>query len=132
MAILTAQLNQHQLTAYNQLYAEYKDNLRIHQRREQAINDISNYIVCSTLVAYFPLINGLDTVHKRLQALKNALAPTTSGQKHDVLIQYTALKTYNKIQSIDKWLNSWRNIYKLVKQLELPDVQGYRLHYDFV
>jgi len=25
-----AQLNQHQLTAYNQLYAEYKDDLRIH------------------------------------------------------------------------------------------------------
>ena len=81
-----AQLNQHQLTAYNQLYAEYKDDLRIHQRREQAINDISNYIIRSTSVAYLPLINGLDTVHERLQALKTALAPTTSGRKHDVLI----------------------------------------------
>ena len=33
---------------------------------------------------------------------------------------------------MDKWLNDWRNIYKLAEQLELPDVQGYRPHYDFV
>ena len=56
----------------------------------------------TTSVAYLPLINGLDTVYKRLQALKKALAPTTSGQKHDILNQYTALKVYNKKQSINK------------------------------
>ena len=122
MATSIAQLDQHQLTAYNQLYAEYKDDLRIHQKRKQAINDISNYIVCTASVAYLPFIDGLDTVHERLRALKNALAPTTSGRKHDVLIQYTALRPYDTTQSIDKWLNSWRNIYKLAKQLELPDV----------
>ncbi len=127
-----AQLNQHQLTAYNQLYAEYKDDLRIHEKQEQAINGISNYIVRSTSVAYLPLIDGLDTVHERLQALKTALAPTTSGRKHDVLIQYTALKAYNTTQSIEKWLNNWRNVYKLAEQLKLPDVQGFRPHYDFV
>jgi hypothetical protein len=60
------------------------------------------------------------------------LAPTTSGRKHDVLIQYTALKTYDTTQSIDKWLNNWRNVYKLAEQLKLPDVQGYRPHYDFI
>src|SRR6267154_5812436 len=43
-----------------------------------------------------------------------------------------ALKAYNKKQSIEKWLNSWRNVYKLAEQLKLPDVQGYRPHYDFV
>src|SRR6266566_2023716 len=127
-----AQLDQKQLTAYNQLYAEYKDDLRVHQKQEQAINDISNYIVRTTSIAYLPLIDGLDTVHERLQALKHALAPTTSGRKHDVLIQYTALRAYNITQSIDKWLNNWRNIYKLAEQLELPDVQGFRPHYDFV
>ena len=89
-----AQLDQHQLIAYNQLYAEYKDDLRIHQKQKQAINGISTYIVRSISVAYLPLIDGLDTVHERLRALKNALAPTTSGRKHDVLNQYTALKTY--------------------------------------
>jgi len=127
-----AQLDQIKLTAYNQLYAEYKDDLRVHQKKEQAINDISNYIVRTTSVAYLPLIDGLETVHERLQALKNALAPTTSGRKHDVLNQYTALKAYNKKQSIEKWLNSWRNVYKLAEQLELPDVQWFRPHYDFV
>ena len=90
-----AQLDQHQLIAYNQLYAEYKDDLRIYQKQEQAINDISNYIVRTTSVAYLPLINGLDTVYEQLQALKKALAPTTSGRKHDVHIQYTALKAYD-------------------------------------
>ena len=102
MATLIAQLDQHQLTAYNQLYTEYKDDLRIHQKRKQAINDISNYIVCTTSVAYLPLIDGLDTVHERLQAFKNALAPTTLGQKHNILIQYTALRAYNITQSINK------------------------------
>jgi len=43
-----------------------------------------------------------------------------------------ALKTYNKRQNVDKWLNSWRNAYKLAEQLELLDVQGYRPHYDFI
>jgi hypothetical protein len=33
---------------------------------------------------------------------------------------------------MDKWLNSWRNIYKLAEQLKLPDVQEFRAHYDFV
>jgi len=79
-----AQLDQNQFAVYSQLYAEYKDDLRIHQKQEQAINNISNYIVRSTSVAYLPLTDGLDTVHERLQALKTALAPTTSGRKHEV------------------------------------------------
>ena len=54
-------------------------------------------------------------VYKQLQALKNALAPITLSQKHNILNQYTALKVYNKKQSIDKWLNSWRNVYKLIE-----------------
>ena len=45
----------------------------------------------TTSVAYLALINGLDTVYKRLKTLKKALAPTILGQKHDVLMQYTAL-----------------------------------------
>jgi hypothetical protein len=106
--------------------------LRIYEKQKQAINGISNYIVRLTLVAYLPLIDGLDTVHERLQALKTALAPTTLGRKHDVLIQYTALKAYNIIQSIDKWLNNWRNVYKLAKQLKIPDIQGFRPHYNFI
>ena len=101
-----AKLDPNQLTAYNQLYAKYKDDLRVHQKKEQAIRDISNYIVRSTSVAYLPLIDGVKTVHERLQALKTVLAPTTSGRKYDVLIQYTALKAYNKKQSIKKWLNN--------------------------
>ena len=132
LATSITHLEQDQFAVYNQLYVEYKDDLRIYQKQKQAISDISNYIVRSTSVAYLPLIDGLDTVHERLQALKTALAPTTSGRKHDVLIQYTALKAYDTKQSIDKWLNSWRNIYKLAEQLELPDVQGYRPHYDFI
>jgi hypothetical protein len=68
-----------------------------------------------TLVAYLPLIDGLDTVYERLKALKKALAPTTLGRKYEVLSQYTALKVYNKKQNIDKWLNSWRNVYKLAE-----------------
>ena len=65
-ATLISVLNQHQLTAYNQLYTKYKDDLRIYQKQEQAINDISNYIVRTISVAYLPLINGLDTVYERL------------------------------------------------------------------
>ena len=99
------QLDQNQFAIYSQLYTEYKDDLRVHEKQKQAINGISNYIVRSTSVAYLPLIDGLDTVHERLQELKKALAPTTSGRKHDVLIQYTALKAYDTNQSMDKWLN---------------------------
>ena len=106
MATAITQLEQDQFAIYNQLYAEYKDDLRIHQKQEQAISDISNYIIRTISVAYLPLIDGLDTVHERLQALKKALAPTTSGRKHDVHNQYIALKVYNKKQSINKWLNS--------------------------
>jgi len=65
-ATLIAKLDPNQLIAYNQLYAEYKDDLRIHQKQEQAVNNISNYIVRITSVDYLPLINSLDTVHKRL------------------------------------------------------------------
>jgi len=49
-----AQLDPNQLTAYNQLYAEYKDDLRVHLKRERDINDIRNYIVRTTSVAYLP------------------------------------------------------------------------------
>ena len=56
-----AQLDQHQLTAYNQLYTEYKDDLRVHQKQKQAINDTSNYIVRSTSVAYHPFF--LDEIY---------------------------------------------------------------------
>ena len=43
-----------------------------------------------------------------------------------------ALKVYNKKQSINKWLNSWRNIYKLTEQLELLDIQGFKVYYNFI
>ena len=33
-----------------------------------------------------------------------------------------ALRAYNTIQSIEKWLNNWRNVYKLTKQLKILDV----------
>ena len=33
---------------------------------------------------------------------------------------------------MDKWLNDWWNIYKLIKQLELLDIQGYRLYCNFI
>ena len=95
LATSIAHLEQNQFAIYNQLYAEYKDNLRIYEKQKQAISSVSNYIVRSTSVAYLPLIDGLDTAHERLKALKTALAPTTSGQKHNVLIQYTALKAYD-------------------------------------
>jgi len=101
-ATTISDLDQKQLTAYNQLYAEYKDDLRVHQKQEQAISNISNYIVRTISIAYLPLINGLNIVHKQLQALKHTLAPTTSGHKRDALVQYMALKTYNKRQNIDK------------------------------
>jgi len=43
-----------------------------------------------------------------------------------------ALKAYNKKQSIEKWLNNWRSVYKLAEELELLNVQGFRPHYDFI
>jgi len=43
-----------------------------------------------------------------------------------------ALKAYNPNQSINKWLNNWRNVYKLAEQLKLPDVQEFRPHYNFI
>jgi len=61
-----AKLDLNQLIAYNQLYAEYKNDLHVHQKQEQAINNISNYIIRTTLVAYLPLIKDLGTVYKRL------------------------------------------------------------------
>ena len=29
-------------------------------------------------------------------------------------------------------MNNWWNVYKLAKQLDLPDVQGFRPYYDFM
>ena len=43
-----------------------------------------------------------------------------------------ALKAYNKKQSIEKWLNNWRNVYKLAKELDLLDIQGFSVYYSFV
>ena len=65
-AILIAKLDPNQLITYNQLYAKYKDDLRVYQKQEQAINDISSYIVRIISVAYLPLIKDLKTVYERL------------------------------------------------------------------
>jgi hypothetical protein len=78
------QLNQNQFALYNQLYAKYKNDFYIHKKQKQAINNINNYIIYTTLVAYLLLINSLKTVYKQLQALKKILTPTTSGQKHNI------------------------------------------------
>src|ERR1700722_17426811 len=70
-----AQLDQIKLTAYNQLYAEYKDDLRIHEKQKQAINDIRNYIVRTTSVAHLPLIDGLNTVQVQSSMLEAVRVP---------------------------------------------------------
>ena len=54
------------------------------------------------LIAYLPFINGLNIVYKRLQVLKKVLTPTTLNQKYNICNWYTALKAYNKKQSINK------------------------------
>ena len=36
------------------------------------------------------------------------------------------------MQSINKWLNSQWNIYKLTEQLKLLDIQGFKAYYNFI
>ncbi|KAI1004941.1 hypothetical protein K3495_g3274 [Podosphaera aphanis] len=69
---------------------------------------------------------------KQLLALKNHFAPTDRAKELRITRLYNEARVFSDNQPIVRWLDNYQQTYKRAVDLKLPEISGYRAHYDFI
>jgi hypothetical protein len=64
--------------------------------------------------------------------LKARFRPTDEIQKQELIAKWKALQKPPRQQNLLGWLQKWETTFDKCKEVNLADVQGTRLIYDFV
>ena len=118
-------LNSDQLKRYEMAYRVYKDELKDWERRQTTINDIDDYIMRTT-GTYWSCIEKVQGVLKRLQCLKDHVAPSNYVREQEVLTRYEAVRKSATATKTEEWLAQWESALSDLKERELPEYEGIR------
>ena len=66
-----------------------------------------------------------------LVALKKHLAPTDQAKEFEITRRYAKLKSYNKSQLIEQWLDKWERTYSKGCLIAILEVSRTRSLFDF-
>ncbi|RKF63869.1 hypothetical protein OnM2_022074 [Erysiphe neolycopersici] len=72
------------------------------------------------------------TFFKHLLALKNQFAPTDRARELQVIRLYCDALVYGENEPIIRWLDNYQQAYEKSKEVNIPEITGYRAHYDFI
>src|SRR4051794_8618587 len=125
-------LTQPELERFKLKHVLYKDEYAHWKLVHQAIQKVHNAILQSISANNIPFIRQTTTTWDLLSALKKRLAPTTRARELETLRRYSNLKTYDKNQNLETWLQSWEKCYIEATTLKLPDVEKHRPLFDFL
>jgi hypothetical protein len=114
-----------QLKRYDMAYRIYKDEHKVWEKRQTTINDIDDYIMRTT-GAYWSTIERIQGVPKRLQQLKDHVAPTSYAREQEVLARYESIRRSAKATKTEEWLRQWESVLSDLKERKLPEAEGIR------
>ena len=113
----------------NTYYKEIKEYRRLRDKLGQVEAHITKTISQDLLYH----IKDKDSVFQQLKTLQELYSPTTADQEYRVQKAYELVRALHARQSnIEDWCNDFLAAYSRAKQLDLPEVHGFRPHKDFI
>ena len=115
---------------YKLLYQTWKDdNIRISAQLE-ALGKIQDHIINNISMDNIKIIQDKSTIYQMLVSLKKHLAPTDRAKEYEITKRYANLKSYDKSQPIEQWLDEWERTYSEGCIMAIPEVSGTRSLFD--
>ncbi|KAF4310667.1 hypothetical protein GTA08_BOTSDO13646 [Botryosphaeria dothidea] len=91
---------------YNYEMSNYRADYALYEKQQKALANLATYIQDSIATNLLPYIT--------------KLAPTNEATDLELEQQYNQLKRGPSNQNIEKWLQSWEEVYTKAKQRDLP------------
>jgi hypothetical protein len=127
------QPTQQALIQYNQDLSNYYKDIKEYRRLKDKLGQVEAHITKTIQQDLLYYIKDKSTVHDQIKTLQELYSPTTADQEYRVQKAYEAAKVLHAQQSnIEDWCNEYLTAYNRAKQLDLPEVHGYRAHKDLV
>jgi hypothetical protein len=127
------QPTQQALIQYNQDLSNYYKDIKEYRRLKDKLGQVEAHITKTIQQDLLYHIKDKSNVRDQIKTLQELYSPTTADQEYRVQKAYEAAKVLHAQQSnIEDWCNEYLIAYNRAKQLDLPEVHGYRAHKDLV
>jgi hypothetical protein len=131
-ATLLSELNDEELDRWVILRNGYNDRMREYEKKHKAILELAYYIESTVDRSNYIIIRDLITPYEMLKALKQMLEPTSMQLKWSARATYESAQKWNSRTKPEIWIRTYRDAYLEAKSVQLPIVDDYNPHYDFV
>jgi hypothetical protein len=127
------QPTQHDLMQYNQDSSIYYKEIKEYRRLRDKLGQVEAYNTKTVQQDLLYHIKDKPTVHDQIKMLQNLYSSTTADQEYRVQKAYESAKVLHARRSnIEDWCNDFLVAYNRAKQLNLPEVYGFRPHKDLM
>ena len=121
-----------EMDAYRWKWEIYKDDLKEYDAIMEGISKVKTYVKGTDTKRNIVHIKKAVTVAEMLKNLKKKLAPNDESELLRVRTEWRTLQTYNRREKIAEWIFKWENMYNDALSVDLPEVQGHQVCFDFL
>jgi hypothetical protein len=127
------QPTQHALMQYNQDLSNYYKDIKEYRRLKDKLGQVEAHITKTIQQDLLYHIKDKPSIYDQIKTLQELNSPTTADQEYCIQKAYKSAKTLHARQSnIKDWCSKFLTAYNQAKQLNLPEVHGFRVHKDLV
>ena len=125
--------SQQDLLQYNQDRSSYYKEIKEYRRLRDKLGQVEAHITKTIQQELLYHIKDKGTVYDQIKTLQDLYSPTTSDMEYRVQKDYEAAKILHARRSnVEDWCSEFLTAYSRAKQLDLPEVHGFRAHKDLL